>query len=224
MLVLVFFWTVLILGLALRFPGQLPTLPQLGMGLGAWFGTQWLLFSIQEATLGGQTLGKRFMGIRVINAKGGPVTPGQVLVRNLCRPIDNLPCCFALGTILVGVSERALRLGDRLASTQVVHEERSPTMSPQLDLPADATPAERALIQQWFVRASSLVPDARDRLTPHFEAWVARRWPDRLDRTTAAPTPSSAPPRPHRDPADRNGIHRLANSPLARAFRFTPHD
>jgi len=39
----------------------------------------------------GQTVGKRLMGLRVVDARGLRLEPSQVIVRNLLRFIDQLP-------------------------------------------------------------------------------------------------------------------------------------
>ena len=42
----------------------------------------------------GQTLGKRVMGLRVMDAEGRRVTLPQIVVRNLLRPVDMLPLFY----------------------------------------------------------------------------------------------------------------------------------
>lgn len=74
---------------------------------------------IFEGLFGG-TVGKRILGMRVVNAEGGSIGLGRALVRNLLRIIDMLPFFYILGAILVSSSETKQRLGDRVAGTYVV--------------------------------------------------------------------------------------------------------
>ena len=67
-----------------------------------------------------RTLGKRIMGLKVVHENGGRASPGQLLVRNLLRPIDLMPGLYILGMALVLMGPRPQRLGDRLARTLVV--------------------------------------------------------------------------------------------------------
>jgi uncharacterized RDD family membrane protein YckC len=180
LLLLLLLWLMFVMVLVLRFPGQLPTLKVLGMLVGGWMVTEVLMFTVQERVLQGQTIGKRYMGIRVTDATGKPPTMGQILIRNLLRPIDNLPHGFTLGTILVGLSERGCRLGDRAAGTRVVHDPFAAPQSPPLQIPADASAGERAVLEQWFRSEPNLAPDARVHLAKRMVTWVDRRWPDHM--------------------------------------------
>src|SRR5206468_250385 len=75
-----------------------------------------------EALWSGKTLGKRLMHLRVVDARGGPVTVGQAVVRNLVRAVDFLPLYYAVGAIAIFASPRNQRLGDLAAGTVVVRE------------------------------------------------------------------------------------------------------
>lgn len=77
-------------------------------------------FAICEALWQGQTLGKRWVKIRVIQEDGRPVGLGQSGLRALLRPIDDflsLGLCF----IIFGTQEK--RIGDWVAGTLVIQEE-----------------------------------------------------------------------------------------------------
>ena len=79
----------------------------------------------------GQTLGKRFLRLRVVDAQGLHLTLSQIVIRNLLRFIDALPLCYLVGGIACVVSRRAQRLGDFAANTVVV---RNPKLTePDLD-------------------------------------------------------------------------------------------
>jgi uncharacterized RDD family membrane protein YckC len=68
----------------------------------------------------GQTLGKRLLGLRVIDADGGRLRLEQVVLRNLLRAMDSLPLLYLVGGLSVIFSLRAQRLGDMVARTTVV--------------------------------------------------------------------------------------------------------
>ena len=68
---------------------------------------------------GGQTLGKKIMGIKVV-AVDGPLTTGKVIIRTLLRIVDGLPAFYLLGFIVVATSKRKQRIGDIAAGTLVV--------------------------------------------------------------------------------------------------------
>jgi uncharacterized RDD family membrane protein YckC len=79
----------------------------------------------------GQTIGKRLMRLRVVDASGLRLEPGQVIVRNLMRVADALPALYLVGGVSCLLSRRRQRLGDLAAGTAVI---RSPKLTePDLD-------------------------------------------------------------------------------------------
>jgi uncharacterized RDD family membrane protein YckC len=80
----------------------------------------WLSYFALSESLTGQTLGKRWMGLRVISIDGGPAGIAAVSARSLLRLIDDL------GFYLVGMipmlltGERRRRFGDLAGRTLVV--------------------------------------------------------------------------------------------------------
>jgi len=81
-----------------------------------------------ELAWNGQTPGKRLLGIRVVGDGGVPVSPGQVVVRNLLRFVD-LQLLYAVGMISIFATRDEKRLGDLAAGTVVVSERRAPRPS-----------------------------------------------------------------------------------------------
>ena len=79
-------------------------------------------FLISEATLAGQTLGKRLMRLRVVGDQGQPMTLGQAATRNLIRIIDFLPFGYGIGILTLFINGRGKRLGDLAAGTLVVRD------------------------------------------------------------------------------------------------------
>jgi uncharacterized RDD family membrane protein YckC len=139
------------------------------------FATQWVYWTAAEVLMGGQTPGKRLMGIRVVRVDGSPVGVLESAVRNLVRVVDSLPVVYAVGILCVLLTRQHRRLGDLLAGTLLVREERidldkytAPATAPGA-LPA-STHSERLtaedveLILSFLTRAPELEPQARTRL------------------------------------------------------------
>jgi uncharacterized RDD family membrane protein YckC len=72
----------------------------------------------------GQTLGKRVMGLRVVDAQGLRLQLPQIALRNFLRFVDGLPLLYLVGGIAALVSARSQRLGDLAANTIVARERR----------------------------------------------------------------------------------------------------
>jgi uncharacterized RDD family membrane protein YckC len=68
----------------------------------------------------GQTVGKRALGLRVVDAQGLRLHFSQIVVRNLLRVADALPMFYLVGGIACLASRRSQRLGDFAANTVVV--------------------------------------------------------------------------------------------------------
>lgn len=79
----------------------------------------------------GQTLGKRMMRLRVIDANGLKLRPSQFVLRNLLRFVDGLPILYFVGGLCALISRRSQRLGDLAAGTVVVRvsERHAPELS-----------------------------------------------------------------------------------------------
>lgn len=71
----------------------------------------------------GQTVGKRVMKLRVMDAHGGRLELSQIVLRNLLRPVDALPVFYLVGGVACLLSSRLQRLGDMAAGTVVVRRE-----------------------------------------------------------------------------------------------------
>lgn len=186
LLVLILVWLIIILLVGLTVPiAEMGTPVFVGAVLG-WFVTQWLYFGIQEAAMGGQTLGKKLVGIRVVNTSGQTPGLGAAMLRNVLRTIDNFPYSYGVGALLVGSTEQGRRVGDILAGTHVVHEVDSDVEVPRFTAPAGASEAERLILEQWLTRCDSLDEDARTRVASRLVSWLETRWPDFLS-TQGAP-------------------------------------
>ena len=70
----------------------------------------------------GRTPGKRALKLRVIDARGLPVSLYQSLVRNITRTLDSAPLFYGIGAIAVLSSPTRRRLGDIIADTLVIRD------------------------------------------------------------------------------------------------------
>ena len=141
----------------------------------------------------GQTIGKRVVGLRVMDVQGLHLQFSQIVIRNLLRFVDSLPALYLLGGAVCFFNSRAQRLGDIAANTIVVRlaEPREPDLSQLLagkfnSLRAHAhlaarlrqrvSPGEAQAALQALVRRDTLEPAARVRLfaelAAHFRALV----------------------------------------------------
>lgn len=73
---------------------------------------------------GGQTPGKRLLGLRVRQEQGQPLTFFSAVVRNLLRLIDSLPLFYLLGCLVIFFHPQHQRIGDLVAGTIVVYQNR----------------------------------------------------------------------------------------------------
>jgi len=137
----------------------------------AVFGAQWVYWTACEVLWRGQTVGKKVMRIRVVREDGAPVGTLESAVRNLCRVVDFLPAFYAIGILCMLFSPRQRRLGDLLAGTVLIRDERvdlakyaspNPAAAQGQLAPLDA--AEVELVLGFLTRASTLDPGARQGL------------------------------------------------------------
>ena len=126
----------------------------------------------------GQTVGKRLLRLRVMDAQGLRLQFSQVVIRNLLRFVDMLPAFYLVGGLACLISRRAQRLGDFAANTIVVYQPRQ--AEPDLDqllagkynslreyphlearLRQRVSPAEAGLAVQALLRRDDFEPAAR---------------------------------------------------------------
>ncbi len=74
----------------------------------------------------GQTVGKRLLRLRVMDAQGLRLQFSQVALRNLLRFVDCLPAFYLVGGVVSLLNCRAQRLGDLVAGTIVVRHLKLP--------------------------------------------------------------------------------------------------
>lgn len=140
----------LAIGLMIALSLAMFAFPGFGSALGivVWFLVDWGYAIVLESAWSGQTIGKRAMGLRVIQESGVRIGFLQAVLRNLARPIDRLPFLYAIGGTAALFSQSQQRLGDMLAGTIVVRDRR-------LKIPASiARPeGETALLDDPLFRA-----------------------------------------------------------------------
>ena len=86
-----------------------------------WFVIEWFYGALFETFLNGQTPGKYLLGLRVLSDNGRPIDGMQATLRNLLRVADMFG---AVGLIAMLMNSKYKRLGDLVAGTIVVVEER----------------------------------------------------------------------------------------------------
>lgn len=79
-----------------------------------------------EGAWDGYTVGKKLFGIKVVKEDGSPCDFGAAFVRNLLEIIDGL-FYYLVGFIVMAMSDKRQRIGDRLAGTVVVRDTPSAT-------------------------------------------------------------------------------------------------
>ncbi len=70
----------------------------------------------------GQTVGKRLLGLRVMDARALRLDFSQIAIRNLLRFIDALPALYFVGGVFCFFTRYSQRLGDLAANTIVVRD------------------------------------------------------------------------------------------------------
>jgi uncharacterized RDD family membrane protein YckC len=82
----------------------------------------WFYGVLFETFMNGQTPGKQIVGLRVLSETGQPINGMQATLRNLLRAADLLLPLF--GLLVMTLNRKYQRLGDLVAGTIVVVEER----------------------------------------------------------------------------------------------------
>ncbi len=123
-----------------------------GMFLIIIFLLEWFYPVLFEVFFNGATVGKKALGLRVLNLDGTPVNWGASLVRNVMRAADILPFIYGFGLLAMLFSRRFQRLGDLAAGTIVVYTQRGlkPAHRP-IDYPPLPPPVSLKLDEQRAV-------------------------------------------------------------------------
>lgn len=140
------------------------------------FVEQWGYYVLFEAFADGQTPGKRWLGLRVVQDGGYSITFAASAARNVARVLDQQPVLlYIVGLVAVAVSKTGKRLGDHLAGTLVVRERllhvREPAATesgPGSDLTTSLTDEELDLVDRFLERVDGLDAAHRDSLSDQF--------------------------------------------------------
>lgn len=169
--------------------GLLSSLNQITLdysGVVAWLVALWVLttfviwtgyFAFFEVIWQGQTPGKRFAQIRVIRDDGTPIGLAQAVLRSLLLTVDYV---LFIGVFLIAFNDQEKRLGDMVAGTLVVQEQRPPqketilisaaaeqlaaTELPMADL-SQLSPDDFAIIRSYLQRRLGMDTKARNDLS-----------------------------------------------------------
>jgi uncharacterized RDD family membrane protein YckC len=158
-----------------------------GVILVVMFVLEWGYYVVFETVWSGRTPGKRALGIRVMKEGGYPLGFVDSVLRNLLRAADFLPMLYATGVVVMAGDARFRRLGDRVAGTMVVMEERV-AVPAALAVSPPPTAAElepypqRPRLTAWereglelFLRRTDLGPARRHELAEMIAPGLARR-------------------------------------------------
>lgn len=86
---------------------------------------EWFYPVLFEVLRQGQTPGKKWLGLAVVNDDLTPITWSSSIIRNLLRAVDILPFAYTLGLIAMTCTKHFQRLGDLAAGTVVVYRKQN---------------------------------------------------------------------------------------------------
>ncbi|BCX13163.1 MAG: hypothetical protein KatS3mg067_2101 [Thermosynechococcus sp.] len=164
------------------YPWLIGVLPASGQSIEAWSLGIYLLvifalyngyYIFFETYWQGQTPGKRYAEIRVVQDDGRPIGLRQATLRSLLQSVDF--AFLGIGAFLVTLSRSEKRLGDMVAGTLVIQDEQATRFAPQgtsLRQPQAAWVQELRSLAHW----EQMMPEhyllvrnylnSRDRLSP----------------------------------------------------------
>lgn len=174
------------------------------------FAILWGYYVFFETIWHGQSPGKRWTGLRVIQEGGYPIRFSHAAIRNIVRIADFLPFLYVIGAVVMLVDKRSRRLGDLVAGTIVVKElpevaagtyggaiahiptammpaMQGVTVSGDRQIPNlhRITAADQSLIREYFMRRSEFLPEASAALSLKMANAFARK----LDYSPAGDVP-----------------------------------
>jgi uncharacterized RDD family membrane protein YckC len=140
-----------------------------GLWMVAFFLVIWAYPIAFELLMGGQTLGKRALGLRVVCDNGAPISWLPSIKRNLLRSVDMLPAFYGAGLASSLIDPHARRLGDIAAGTLVVHVDadvrshHAPAVPP-LMLPVPLNADEQVSLVSFAERATLISRERQEEL------------------------------------------------------------
>ncbi len=156
------------------------------------FFVSWGYFTYFEAGKRGATIGKRTVGLRVIDRSGNNITKGQAFVRNILRLVDMLPGMpstglgiligsFGLGFFCCLFTKKFQRVGDLVANTLVVYTQPELMMTGQEPTVESLAPTvalareEQVALADYYSRASMWSEARRIELSDHASEMTQKR-------------------------------------------------
>ncbi|MEO6656903.1 MAG: RDD family protein [Arenimonas sp.] len=97
----------------------------------------WAYPILFEVLRDGQTIGKKSMGLKVVNQNGTPITWVASIARNLLRAADMFPFFYGFGLASCLIDPHSRRLGDLVAGSLVVHVDRISARLPSPPIAAE---------------------------------------------------------------------------------------
>ncbi|MFT5905439.1 MAG: putative RDD family membrane protein YckC [Cryomorphaceae bacterium] len=163
-----------------------------GIHLIVAFFLSWGYFTYFEAGKRGATIGKRTVGLRVIDRSGNNITKGQAFVRNILRLVDMLPGIpttavgvligsFGLGFFCCLFTKKFQRVGDLVANTLVVYTKPELMMTGQDPTVDSLAPTvalareEQVALADYYDRASMWSEARRIELSDHASELTQKR-------------------------------------------------
>jgi uncharacterized RDD family membrane protein YckC len=151
------------------------------------FAVEWLYPVLFELLMGGQTPGKKVLGIAVVNDDLSPVTLGTSLVRNLLRTVDFLPLLYLGGVITMLSNRRFQRLGDLAAGTLVISSIKATPAATVVDVqplaPAiQLSRSEQTTLVEFLQRSSQISQPRQQELASILEGITHDKGEDGVDR------------------------------------------
>ncbi|WP_159882153.1 RDD family protein [Paenibacillus puerhi] len=154
-------------------------------------------FVLTEYYMGGQSYGKKWMSLRVVQENGQPLTFLSSVIRNFFRLIDFLPSFYFLGAVWMFFHPKDKRLGDLAAGTLVIRDTRADQLAlrrrtekwlrkwrePRPELQLSETERSRIEREDWLLLSSFVerLPSL-DRMKREALAWqIAQRIAARLE-------------------------------------------
>ena len=132
------------------------------------FCVYWGYFALFEIFWRGQTPGKRLAKVRVIKESGRPIDAFEAIGRNLMRGVDALPGFYGVGLLCMMLNKKNRRLGDFVAGTVVVHENKTDEVS----LGWSASAAAQSAPQMTQIAATQVATEELILI----ETYLHRRW------------------------------------------------
>lgn len=153
----------------------------LGMYMVLAFLGEWFYPVFFEVLRNGQTPGKKWMSIAVVNDDLTPVSWSNSITRNLLRFADFLPMTYLFGIVAMCSNDRFQRLGDMAAGTIVIHRPTKNSVDLALpQVPSEAPPIPVSLDDQvaftgFSQRSATLSDQRKEELADILEPITQRR-------------------------------------------------